>query len=293
VATKARKGTATKVGKGKVRGNGEGGVWQIPANANRHAGKWRCTVELGYKADGTRIRRNLIAASKAEILVKLAAAQSEALAPPPTAPKDLSVAQFLADWLETLELAGKAPRTIVQRRSFTRLYLVPEIGRVKLVDLKPEDVEKMLGRLSTRPGRPLSPRTLQLVRCILGTALTRAEKFGYVTRNAAKQSTAPKSTSKKRDGYTADEVKLLLRTAGGSRMGRVVELIALTGLRRGELGALRWSNVNFDRGLITVDGTLGKDRSIGATKTRSSQGSISLPASAVELLRRHATRPTT
>ncbi len=288
MATKARKGTAIKVGKGKVRGNGEGGVWQIPDDAKRHAGKWRCTVELGYKADGTRVRRNLIAASKAEILVKLAAAKSDAVAPTSTAPKDLTVAKFLEDWLDTLELAGLAPRTIEQRRLFTRLYLVPEIGRDKLVDLKPEDVEKMLRRLATRPGRPLSPRTLQLVRCILGTALTRAEKFGYVAGNAAKLSTAPKSTSKKRDAYTADEVKLLLRTAGGSRIGRVVELIALTGLRRGELGALRWSNVNFDKGLITVDGTLAKDLSVGATKTRSSQGSISLPPAAVELLRAQA-----
>jgi integrase len=300
----------SRAGKGKIRGTGEGGIWQIPADAKRHAGKWRCTVELGYKPDGTRIRRDVIAATKEEILRKLAAGHVVAAQETPIAPKDMTVAEFLNEWLDTLELAGKAARTIEQRQSMVRLYLIPELGRIKLRELSPIHVEKMLTRMSkpeygqVRVARKngttrvlggtrktpdqLSGRTLQIVRGVLVTALTRAEKFEYVTRNAAKQATTPKSNAEKREAYTADEIELLLQTANGDRIGRVVELLVLTGLRRGELGALRWSNVDLEKGTITVDGTLGRNKKVGATKTKSSQGTISLPPRAVDVLRAQA-----
>jgi hypothetical protein len=199
----------TKAGKGKIRGTGEGGIWQVPADAKRHAGKWRCTVELGYKPDGRRERRDLIASTKEEILRKLAAANAAAAETAPAAPKDLTVEKLLNDWLGTLELAGKAARTIEQRRSIVGLYLIPELGRIKLRDLTPVDVEKMLARMS-KPGYgqvrvarkngstrvlggprkvpdQLSGRTLQIVRTVLGTAQRR--KASHCTEEHLRETT--------------------------------------------------------------------------------------------------------
>jgi integrase len=293
-------------GKGRVRGSGEGGIWQISSNAKKHAGKWRASVEAGYGRNGKRIRKEVIAPTKKELMVKIELAKErskEEAVPEMTVNGDSTVAEYLDDWLASPQVADVRPGTRALYESNCRLYLKPELGRIKLRDLTPAHVDRMLTNLD-KPGYVtvkkegktgvrhaedrLSRRTQQIIRSTLVNALNRAEKYELVPRNVAAKTRSPRNDAKQVEAFTTDEVRSLLAAAGDSRIGRVLQLAVFTGLRKGEIGALTWSDIDFISSQLQVNGTLtrhGGSLQVGKPKTKDSARTIVLSPPAVAALK--------
>ena len=135
-----------------------------------------------------------------------------------------------------------------------------------------------------------SGRLVQCVHLRLHRALKVAQRLGLVSRNVAEMVDTPKATYKRFETFTEDEVRTLLAVARGDRYEALYVLAITTGMRQGEMFALRWSDIDFSAGSLSVRGTLTHDadgnRVVGEPKTRKSRRRIDLGPSVVALLRR-------
>ncbi len=124
-------------------------------------------------------------------------------------------------------------------------------------------------------------------------ALVDAVRWGLVMRNVAALVTAPRRARSEIRALTPDQARLLLAVAEGDRLGALYMMALTTGMREGELLALRWRDVNLEVALAAVRSTLyrgdGKLR-LGEPKTARSRRSVHLTSEAVAALRRHRER---
>jgi integrase len=197
----------------------------------------------------------------------------------------LRVENYLRQWLDGICLRGRASnRDIIERQ------INPLLGKIELQRLKPIEVEAWLGGLRSRDGRKLHARTVRGAYRILHGALAEAVKLDMVARNVASAVTPPKVEAAEVVILDADQIAAVLDALKGSRLHPIAALAFATGMRRGELLALRWQNVDLGRATIRVEHSL-EQTSTGlrfkSPKSKYGRRVISLPQSAVSTLSRH------
>lgn len=167
----------------------------------------------------------------------------------------LTVEAHLLRWLEVKEASGLRPTTLRSYRQHVRTHLIPTIGHLRLGELRHVHVEEALA-LVMRPtgsGRPpAGPATAQRVRATLRSALSSAKRRRLVACNAATDLELPKVTRPRVVPWDPTELGVFLDHATADRLGALCEVMAATGLRRGEALRLRWTDLDAPRGLITV-----------------------------------------
>lgn len=180
----------------------------------------------------------------------------------------ITVAEFLVDqWLDAMAM-GIAGSTLEGYRGLVHRYVVPRIGGVVLQELTPPtlnwlyaDVRKN-GR--ARSAEPLSLKTVREVHVVLHRALEDAVRWDYLASNPADRANAPSATAAKNQRkkairtWTAAEVERFARVNVGHALYPLWLLAASTGMRRSELLALRWEDVDLERGLLAVRQVLVK-----------------------------------
>ncbi|MCA1572699.1 MAG: tyrosine-type recombinase/integrase [Chloroflexi bacterium] len=203
----------------------------------------------------------------------------------------LTVSAFLDDWLTTSVHQRCRTRTADSYASTVRLYIEPAIGRISLAKLQPEHVGRMLADLSARG--TLSPTTVRYAYSVTRTALGYALRQGKVLRNVATLVDPPPRAETNVQPLTRDQARaLLVGVRGNPREALYVAALA-TGLRQGELLALRWSDIDLVRGELTVRHTLGRfSRQPEPTKTPRSRRTLRLPQQAIAALTAHRERQT-
>lgn len=209
-----------------------------------------------------------------------------------------TVADYLEHWLDTYARGACKPTTYDRYASLIRTHIIPAIGHLKLDKLTPMHLTQLYrqkldgGRLDGKPGG-LSARTVRYIHATLHEALHHAMRWGLVVRNVADVVDPPALARKDMQTWDVTQSDAFLSAAEGSRYYPVFALAILTGLRRGELLALRWQDVDLERGELTVRQTL-IDRNgrleFSTPKTHRSRRSVALPDSAVALLRQHKAR---
>lgn len=166
-----------------------------------------------------------------------------------------TVESFLVEWIESKVANGLRPTTARSYRQHIAAYLVPHLGHLRLRDLRPAHVSRMLRDLAeandTR-ARKIGATSLRRVHATLRSALGDARREGLVKTNAAADATVPKAGRPKVRPWEADELGAFLDHAATDRLGNLFELIALAGLRRGEACGLRWSDIDLSRGVLVV-----------------------------------------
>jgi len=128
---------------------------------------------------------------------------------------------------------------------------------------------------------------------VLHKALDQAVSDGLIPRNAAKGVKVPQAKRKEIRPLTPEQSKALLEAARGDRLEALYVLAHNTGLRQGELLALKWEDVELEDAVLRVRRTLtrtGGKVDVGPPKTNKSRRSIGLTTSAVEALRDHLVR---
>ncbi len=169
----------------------------------------------------------------------------------------------LGEWLD-LWLAGHAgqikPSTEASYRSKIDLYLKPTVGAERLQSLSPARLSALFRRLSEaggKGGRPLSARSVQYVRAILRKALADAVVDRVLEVNPAIGSKAVRSDGKpKHITWTAEQQAAFVSATESERWAIIWLLALATGMRRGELCGLRWSDVDLDGAVVAVNSSV-------------------------------------
>ena len=206
-------------------------------------------------------------------------------------PNRLKFGQWLEHWLDTVR-AEVSPKTHERYEEIVKSYLVPALGNLPLMKITPSQIQKAHNTWATtrRDSKPggLSPRTRRHIHHILKSALGRAVEQQVLARNPAAVLRLPKIERQEMSILSTQQWGRLLEAAAHTRIYWPVFLALTTGMRRGEILALRWRNVDLDRGALRVMESLEQTKAgirFKAPKTDRARA-ITLPSFAVEELRR-------
>lgn len=260
-----------------------------------NAGHWRVTVSHGFdKLSGKRRQAfATVRGTREDAEKKLTEMLRDADESIPPDPGRETVGVYLEGWLASARLKNRVRvRTLERYGQLLRRHVIPVIGGVKLAKL---DAKVHVGLVVDRArARGLSERTLLHICRVFQTAIQDAVGDGALKTNRAilPKSRRPKPTKAELNIPTQDGVsKLIAAAAGDYRLHFPVLLVATTGMRRGEALAARWEDLDLDRGILSVTGSLqrtGKGLLERVPpKTARSRRTVTLPPMTVVALRAH------
>jgi integrase len=262
----------------------------------RRRGERSWELKYDIEADESGKRKTRYASFKgtkrdAEIeLAKLVAAAAQG---DQVDPSKITVSEFLDRWERDWATGNVSPKTLERYIELMRLHVRPRIGTIRLQKLRLVDLNNLYATL-LREGRGdaggLAARTVGHVHRVFHGALARALDWGLVSLNVASRVAPPRVLDTEVQILTADQVNAILRTARGKTIFPIATLALGSGMRRGELLALRWQDIDLDGGRVTVSRAL--EQTMGGLrfklpKTRHGRRTISLPASVITELRTH------
>ena len=188
-------------------------------------------------------------------------------------------------WYRTHVRASSA----MQRQSHVTCHLLPQLGHVRLSDLRAHHARDLYRRL----GDTHSRNTLRAVHSTFSTALNRAVEWGYLSSNPIAGCSPPKAEPREATLWGGDQLHDFLATIEDETLRMLCLTIALTGMRRGEALALRWRDLDLERGALQVAATVtrvvGGER-VGPPKTSRGRRRLILHPELVDALRAFKTR---
>ncbi|MBT3320753.1 MAG: site-specific integrase [Anaerolineae bacterium] len=199
----------------------------------------------------------------------------------------LSVAEYLSEWTKNIELTLR-PKTWIQYKQVVRDHLLPYLGKIKLKDLRPDQVQSLYSR-KLEEGKSI--RTVRLTHAVLRRAMNQAVMWGLIGRNPVLAVKPPKQQKKEMKYLTEAQVKVLLGAVDETRYSALYYLAVTTGLRQGELLGLKWSDFDWGNKRFQVQRQLqritGKGLVFSEPKTKAGKRSIAIGKIAIKKLRRH------
>jgi integrase len=165
------------------------------------------------------------------------------------------VGQLLDRWLEECERLDLSPTTIRTYKAQITKTIRPRLGKVKLSQLTARHLDDLYGAMKDAGN---SPKTIRNHHAILSAALHQGVRWGWVRTNVADQAKPPRVAHRRVTAPSVEVVQQVIEEAGrrDPRLAPLLMLAALTGMRRGELCALRWSDVDLTKGVIDVSRSL-------------------------------------
>jgi integrase len=205
--------------------------------------------------------------------------------------------EYVEQWLASREVASEVESSTLQRyRGIVRDHLDPHLGSVQLAKISVADVRRALGIWRTAPRRDrkkgaLSEKSIHDHFALLKQVLAEAVKERLIVDNPATFVRSPRIGGSRRRAYTIVQVLELVRYLQPTRLATPVFVKALTGLRRGELLALRWRNIDLSTGELRVVESLERRRDgslhFKRPKTDKSRRLFMLPKCLIDLRAEH------
>jgi integrase len=257
----------------------------------RSPGRWAIVIDVRDPATGRRRRKwHSFKGTKREAQVECARLITEREGRAYIDPKRVTVAAYLDRWLGHM-------RTQISPRS-CELYgesianIVPHIGHVVLSKLQPASIAAMYSTsLETggQRGEGLAQCSIKMMHGLLVQAFRQAVKWQLIARNPVDSVSAPRVERRQMRVLDTDGAAAYLAAARGHELFVPIMLGILCGLRRGEIAAVRWQDVDLDAGRLAVTGSIEQTAAGIRRKLPKSGRSrvIALPALAIEELRRH------
>ena len=264
----------------------------------RRRGKsWAIVVDLGYRPHpetGRLTRRQKFVTfrgTKGQAEKKLAEMVSRVGNQDFVEPSKVTLGEWISDWIDK---AHKPPRgaqsTYDKYTGILTNHIMPKLGHIRLQALRHLDLENYYAGLTT-----LDASTIQGHHTLIHSALKAAEIGGFVARNVAQRVTNKPKKAATHDAlehvWTAQEAArfLTVAKAAGPQKAAFYSVALDTGARRGELGALKWTDLDHETGRLTIQRHLvegGQQPVFGPTKTKTSR-TVELSAETLALLREH------
>jgi integrase len=265
------------------RGNGEGSITRHKKSGLHMARYWVETPK-GPK------RKTIYGKTREKVRDEMARALADRADGLVFDDENVTVGEYLDTWLKGSMRGSARQSTLDRYESAIRLHIKPALGRIRLKKLTPVHVQ---GFYQDRLDAGLAPASVNKLHAILHKALDQAVKWNMVPRNVTKAVKAPRPTPKEMSTLSAQETRRLLEAARGDRLEALYVLAVTTGMRQGELLALKWRDVDLENATISVRRTLTKSGGrllLGEPKTKKSRRTIPLTEAAVPTLREHLTR---
>jgi integrase len=270
----------------RKRGNGEGSVYRTSS------GLWRGSY-VAYTAAGAK-RRYVSGKTRAEASKKLTKAMADRDGGFVYDDEGFTVADYLGRWLRDSARGTVRESTFERYGHAVDLHIGPALGRLKLKALTPAHVR---GFYRDRLDSGLSPATVHKLHVVLHKALDQAVADGLIPRNATDAVKVPRVDREEINPLTADEAGRLIEAANGDRLEALYVLAIHTGLRQGELLALKWEDVDIGEGVpggaLRVRRTLSRRKgtyTFAEPKTKKSRRVVRLTSQATSALRGHLAR---
>jgi integrase len=251
------------------RPNGEGTIYR------RKDGRWEGAAFVPTNI-GTRKRLRIYGHTREEVHRQLIEEQAKAHRGTPTPARGWRLDAYLDYWLDEIVRRIRRPATYALYETTARLYLKPGLGTRPLTRLSLPMVQ---GFLNSRLEAGDSVSKVETMRKVLSSALTRALREELVMRNVAQLVTLPSRKRKEVSAWSADEARQFLQAAQDNQLYLAFLLLLVYGLRRGEVLGLRWSDIDFDVGVIRIRQQIQRIRGqliIGPTKTHASHRELPL-----------------
>lgn len=251
-------------------------------------GPWSFYLLSGRRPDG---KRRQITRSGFSTKREAENALEEALAREEAGVADvhgLKVGTFLHQWL-----AGKRALRDTTRRGYEihlRRYLVPNIGDLRLADLRPHHIDMLYADLLNTEASDLTSTTIRHIHATLRSALNTAVKRRLIPWNPAEHVELPERSRPHPSVWTPEQLGAFLDSIADHRLYAYFHIVAFAGLRRGEALGLAWEDLDFDKGLIRVRQQLvdaGQGAYLGPPKTRSGVRRVPVDAFTLDVLKAH------
>lgn len=271
----------SEAGMSTRRENGEGSK-----PIQRKDGRWQ--INLAHvDQDGRQRRTSITGRTEAEVRRKRKEVAKRIAAGQPARDKKVTLDDWVEKWITgALAVSDRKESTKAMYATVARKHITGScIGGHTLDKLRPSSVETWLVELRTKG---LSQSTVRSAYAILRAILDTAVRDGDLGVNPVAAVKRPKVDQSEAHYLTPGQVQDLLDAAHGSRYAPMFTLLVNTGMRRGEALALRWTDVDFDEGLVRVRGTLSRvagDLVVTAPKTAKSVRVIPLSSAAADLLK--------
>lgn len=264
------------------RGNGEGSIYR------RADGRWAGAAYV-LMPNGGRRRRQVYGRTREEVAQKITALLAQAAAGVPAPETTWTVASYVEHWREHIAPGSLRPATLANYTYVLDRHVMPHLGKVKLPRLTPAHVRRMLAALAETG---LSPRTQQLAHAVLRSVLGHAVRDELVSRNVVALVRPPRVERLEVQPWSPQEAAQFLASIRGHRMYALFAVGLALGLRRGELLALTWADVDMPAARLTVRRSVQRMRDgsglvFGPPKSQRSRRIIPLPTVCLDALRSH------
>jgi integrase len=259
--------------------------------------RWRVIVYAGRDPiTGRKRQKSVTVATRAEAKQAEARLVTEVGAGQHRGTGSKTVAELIERWLEWRQSVRPiSPTTIATYRGYLDRVILPALGKLPVGRLDAATLDAFYAQLRKqggKGGRPMAASSVRQVHAILSGALGRAVVWGWIGQNPARLATPPSVEKADVAPPAVEDAARLLSVAEqeDAELGLFVRLAVVLGARRGELCALRWSDVDFHRGEVLIAGGVvrvhGQPLLDKPTKTHAKRR-VAIGAGTLELLRVH------
>ena len=265
----------------------------------RDDGRWEGRIVIGHRENGEPLFRHVYAKTQKALLDKLHQNIECYRDAELTEDSRMTLGQWLDRWLTEYKAGTVRPGTLEGYRRYIEYYIKPQLGDKQISLLSQQDIQRMYRRLKTEGrihehpemGHQLSDSMVRHIHSTLHAALKDAVQAHVIPRNPTEGTTAPKPNYKPKRILTRAELDTFLAVVEQDEVWRdFFQTELMTGLRRGEICGLQWSDFDEEGGTLKVCRTLHSQRkgeyTVGETKTNQGMRTIILPHSVTEILRR-------
>lgn len=284
--------------KSRSKANGEGTIYTTTKNGKLY---YKATLTIGIDDKGKLIRKSFCSYKKQEVVNRMAEYKTQLNNGLISSDDKITLEQWFHTWLFEFRINELKDTSFERYEGIFRNYIKGSIlGKKKLSDIRTAHIQAYYNTLAEQ-GK--STNTIKTLNKTLKTCLNDALKQGYIVKNYCSLVTMPKSDIKEKEHditfFTIEEQQRFIATLDKNR-NRMLFILALgSGLRLGELMALKWDNVDMVNNTLSVTHAISRISKVGKDgsrtwsvlehdpKTKSSIRTIPLPVNIVKELRKH------
>ena len=277
----------------KRRSNGEGNI------RKRKDGRWEGRYTAGRDpVTGKQIFKNVLGKTQAEVKEKLQKALAQAKKIDFAKTGKYTVTMWMNEWFENVAKIKVRPSSHQTYQGYIDHHIAPNIGNIPLKKLTTMDLQKLYRKLlnkgrvdrveAKQQPKGLSAKTVRNINQVISSAMDFAVAQKIVPENPCKAVALPKVEHKEMQTIPAEQLQAFLQEAKATGVYEMYYIELATGLRRGELLGLKWTDIDWNNGIIKVRRQVARvDGQIveAPLKTKNSYRAVTISQQAIEVLK--------
>lgn len=263
----------------KVRGQGEGNIRQRPD------GRWEARYSIGVDSRGKQIRKSIYGSARGEVSKELTKVLNSINTNTYIDPSKITIKEWIETWLIDYKENAVSKKTYDSYKQVLDLYIIPHLEFMYLKDIRPENVQSTFNKM-----KGLSDRTIKYTKTVFNMCMKRAKINKLIIDNPCEYVELPKGKAKKEIIiFTEEEQVKFLNAIDGHQYQVAFLMLISAGLRVGELLALTWDVIDFEKSIINVNKTLSRVEGeiFNPTKNESSKRTIPVLETIMDFIKSH------